>query len=115
MKPRRTSNTYNLYAGIIKNHLIPALGALPLQKLSPLHVERYYADLKLSRATIAVHHALLSTALKAAVLKGLLRTNPASRVANKPSVPPRGDTLENVWTVSEPRQFLEYVKPKGSE
>jgi integrase len=115
VKPRRTANTYDVYAAAIKNHLVPALGAFPLQKLNPLHVERYYADLKLAAATRSLHHALLSTALKAAVLKGLIRSNPASRVANKPSVPLRGDTLENVWSAAEASQFLASVKSNGTE
>ena len=115
IRPRRTANTHSLYSWTIRKHLKKAFGDVPLQKLSPMHVERYYAESKLAPATLAVHHALLATALKAAVVKGILRTNAASRVANKPRVASGGDALHNVWAADEAKRFLTTVKTTGSE
>jgi hypothetical protein len=50
-----------------------AFGDVPLQKLSVLHVERYYAQSTLKPASLAVHHSILATALKAAMKKRILR------------------------------------------
>jgi hypothetical protein len=44
IKPRRAANTYNLYKTIIKNYLKPALGHIPLQRLTAMDVQRYYAE-----------------------------------------------------------------------
>src|SRR5688572_249562 len=63
------------WKGIIKNHLTPALGHLPLQQLTYLHLEQYYAEagLKFAPATVAVHRSMLTCALNAAVNVGHLR------------------------------------------
>jgi integrase len=114
VKPRRAANTYYAYTVIVK-HLKRAFGDVPLQKLSPMQIERYYADSKLAPASLALHHAVLSTALKAAVLKGILRSNAASRVANKPHIVSKGDVLKNVWTADEARLFLQTVKDQAGE
>src|SRR5262245_12087225 len=76
VQPRRAANTYTSYRNTIENHLKKAFGDIPLQKLNPLHIERYYAGSKVSPTTLAVHHAVLTSALKAAVMKGILRSNP---------------------------------------
>src|SRR5947209_5343589 len=44
------ANTIDQYANTITCHIIPALGAIPLQKLTPAHLQQFYAD-KLARKT----------------------------------------------------------------
>ncbi len=36
--------TWERYAEIVDKHLVPALGALPLGKLQPVHIQSYYAE-----------------------------------------------------------------------
>ena len=47
--PRCSPNTYKTYRHAIEKHLRPGLGHIALQQLTPLHVERYYAE---RRATL---------------------------------------------------------------
>jgi integrase len=112
--PRRAQSTYDAYEGIIRLHIKPTLGHLPLQALTPLHIERYYADLKGSPGSACVHHAVLSHALKSAVNAGHLRTNAASRTTNKPRLQHSEDVLQNVWSADEARQFLTFVQKECS-
>ena len=112
--PRLAENTYTTYKNIIDAHLKPALGAHTLQRLAPMHIERYYAESKLAPRTMAVHHAVLTSALKAAVKNELLRRNPAERVTNKPRIRTSEDVLDNVWTAEDARKFLTAVKQTQS-
>jgi len=82
--------TWEAYAEIVKNHLVPALGALPLGKVQPVHIQSYYAEAStagrcdgrggLSPQTICHHHGVLSAALKRARSLRLIATNPAEDV-----------------------------------
>jgi integrase len=114
--PRCTPNTYKVYFGIVKKHLKPGLGHLLLQQLTPLQVERYYVErgVKLAERSIAVHHAILTSALSAAMASGVLRQNVAKRATNKPRVRTSEDVLHNVWTGAEARRFLTTVKQTGN-
>ena len=92
--PNVRPRTAEGYRGIIKDHLIPKLGRLQLEKLTPRHLQRYYASalkegrLKgpggLSAQTIRHHHSVIYSALKQAVRWGLLTRNVAQLVS-----PPR--------------------------
>lgn len=45
-KPRVAGTTYDRYVDLVRGHLIPALGTLPLAKLTPLHVQEAYRRLQ---------------------------------------------------------------------
>ena len=96
IRPNREDTTYYCYRGMAWNHLIPALGRLPLQQLEPQHIQRYYGDMLrgkgLGANTVYKHHILLHTALKAAFRHGILPDNPVDRVE-----PPR---------LCSPRQYF---------
>lgn len=117
IRPRCTQNTYDSYLNTIENHLKPALGHLPLQRLTSTHIERYYAGATLSASTRTVHHAVLAGALKAACgSRRLLRVNPAEDVINKPRRPKiHQDVLANVWTVGEASTFLTTAKSSTTQ
>ena len=72
----------------MRNYLKPALGHIPLQGMTQLHVERYYADLtdvkKLAPSSLLAHAAVLSSALKAAVKARKIRENVAQLAKNRP-------------------------------
>lgn len=63
------TKTYDGYRYIIESHVIPAIGNIPLDKLNPIHLQKYYASkLKvLSPKTVRNHHNLIRVALKMAV------------------------------------------------
>ncbi|MDI3316876.1 MAG: site-specific integrase [Bacillota bacterium] len=88
LRPR----TVERYAGIIENHVRPVLGVVPLQRITPLDLERAYAEWLrggLSARTVAQHHRMLHRALQDAVTWGLISTNPVAKAS-----PPRWDPPE---------------------
>lgn len=92
------------YRDMVKLHIGPELGKIPLDKLRPAHLQRYYSnrldhgrkkaklvtvkgedatiivDVRtgLSHQTVLHHHRLLFEALQTAVKWGLIYTNPAA-------------------------------------
>jgi integrase len=95
------AKTFERYTGIVQQHLIPALGALKLAKLRPLHIQDAYAKSQaegarkdgrkgaLSRQTVLHHHRVLRQALKQAVRWQLVSRNVADAVE-----PPRPEFHE---------------------
>jgi integrase len=96
-KMHTTPRTAESYQAIIRHHLSPALGALPLTQLKPHHLQGYYAralsesgaDGKsgLSSRTVLYHHRILAEALDHALKMGLVARNVADAV--DPPRPPR--------------------------
>ena len=85
-------STQERYTGIIKHHLIPALGALRLRDLRPAHIQAAYgralaaggradgAAHGLSPRTVLKHHRLLRETLGHALRWQLIARNPADAV-----------------------------------
>ena len=105
--------TYLSYAGHVKRHINPALGALPLQHLSPSHINAFYSRLLaegrgegkggLAPATVRRVHATLHRALRDA-----FRWNKITRSPADAADPPRssyGPEMK-VWSAEELRKFL---------
>ena len=44
VRPNREETTVYSYQNIIDKHIIPALGAIQLQKLTPQQIQRYYTE-----------------------------------------------------------------------
>jgi integrase len=64
-------------------HATPALGKLSLEKVTPQHIQRLYADVAAKRreaGTIVQVHAVLHKAFKQALLWGLVPRNPVEAV-----------------------------------
>jgi integrase len=79
--------TYERYEAIIRLHLVPTLGKLPLQKLTAQHLQRLYAEKLesgLSSTTVAAIHNMLHTALDNAIKVSILTRNVCEMVS-----PPR--------------------------
>ena len=83
------AKTLERYAEIVRNHLVPGLGAIALRELKPLDIQGYYAIAlasgrikggALSPRTVHHHHVILSQALARAVKWRLLAINPAEAV-----------------------------------
>jgi integrase len=67
-------STFANYEGVSKNHILSRIGGVPLQKLTPMHVQHLYAEME--RAGAGPHgrklaHCVLHRALKDAVRAGL--------------------------------------------
>ena len=113
--PTRAETTTYGYRKIIENHLIPALGPIPLQRLGPQDIQHYYTTLLqekgLSPNTIRRHHDLLAAALHTAVRQGLLLHCPVDRVE-----PPRRRMVETpFYTAEELRQLYCLVEGTSLE
>ena len=97
-------------------YVIPRIGALKLQGLTPGKLNALYAELLLDGRRVAIGglspktvrhvHTMLNKALKDAVRWGHLTTNPATRAeAPRPSKPEM-----NVWDAVQLRAFLAEVE-----
>ncbi len=85
VKVNCTLRTYDGYHSVIKNHLAPNLGMIPLTQLKPQQIQQYYskefADGKgLSARTVLHIHRILYQALKYAMRQGILMHNAADLV-----------------------------------
>ena len=88
--PNLAPKTAEGYAHIIRQHLVPALGNVPLTRLKPDHLQRYYTEKLasgrrdgkggLSARSVRHHHVTLHDALEHAVKQGLLARNVADAV-----------------------------------
>ncbi len=101
-----SAKTYEMYEHIIEHHIIPTLGAVHTQKLTPDHLQAFYAD-KLAAGcgprTVQLCHLRLTQALKQAVRLGLLSRNVADFVTA-----PRAPAREmQTWDAAQARAFLE--------
>lgn len=100
------------YRVVMNKHLVPHLGAIKLQSLRPLHIEKLYSDLLttpqksgkcLSPRTVKAVGTILKTALKYAVeVQGSLTVNPATRV----KAPRFHGAIFVPWSFSELELFL---------
>lgn len=104
-------------ASYIKNHIVPAIGSIPVTKLKPLHLQKFYssklasgrADSKkggLSPSTINDIHKTIRGALKSAIEWEIVVRNIAESVS-----PPKVERPElEVWTDDEAKKFLAHIK-----
>jgi integrase len=87
---RVSLNTLQGYRSKVRHRILPSLGSMPLRKLSPSQLERWYQELLREEGLAPSHvhqiHAILRNALGQAVRWGWLHANPAA-AARPPSVP----------------------------
>lgn len=93
-KPNLGPRTYQEYKSIVDKHLKPALGKIPLTKLLPAHIQKYYTDAlasgrkdnkkslghSLTGNTVLHHHRLIKEALHHAVMWEMVVRNVADAV-----------------------------------
>jgi len=89
VKTNCSPRTLDGYHTIIRRHLIPNLGMIPLSQVQPQHIQQYYAralsepgsdEKGLSARSVLHIHRVLFQALNYAVRQGLLIRNPAQLV-----------------------------------
>lgn len=78
IKPHRKVRTYSSYEQLLRVHVLPTLGHLPLTKVTPQHLIALYAARRrdqVSAETLAHVHTVLHTALKHALRCDLVARN----------------------------------------
>jgi integrase len=114
--PRVRPSTWLSYQKSIERHLVPGLGHLPLQRLTPAQLTAYYRTLLeaghrsgrggLAPKTVRNIHGTLHTALRDAVRWGYLARNVAATADL-----PKGMTPEmHVWSPEQLRTYLDHVR-----
>ncbi len=97
--------TYEGYELNVQKHIIPSLGHIPIQKLTPETVQQFYGD-KVSSGcgprTVQFCHLHLSQALKQAYRMGLVSRN----VTDLVTVPRHQAKEMEIWDAAQARKFL---------
>jgi integrase len=112
------ASTSDHYRQHVRDYLIPALGDVPLARLSAAMVKAFVAELpamgkrrELSPATVRRVHATLHRALGDAVDDGLIGSNPAALRRGRRSGLPMIEHREvKPWTIEELRTFLDAIQ-----
>lgn len=90
-KPKTAANERS----VIRNHIVPSIGKIPLDKLSRTHFERLTASIEkkgLGAATSILAHSTLSSAVTYAFKADLITTD-VSLKTERPSAPPAQLTI----------------------
>jgi len=97
------------YKIIVYNHIIPAIGELKLQAITPSVINAYFRQMKekgLSDNTIRKHYALLKDSLKHAIMEDKLIRNPLDKVQQLKEVKNERD----FYTVEQFKKLLKVVE-----
>lgn len=90
LKRSVSTRSYERQRGIIKRHIVPALGKVALQKLTPVRINELYRQLEadgLHTSTVRYVHVVLGSCFKAAVKIGAVARNPVTNAS-----PPKSGT-----------------------
>ncbi len=99
--------TRELYESLLRNHVLPVLGAVPLAALTPRLVRQWHARLidgaSIGAVTVAKTYRLLRTVLTTAIEDGLISRNPCvikgagvERSAERPTA-----TIAQVYAIAD--------------
>ncbi len=116
-------STQQGYENSIYRHIIPALGSIPLNKLTQGDLQQFYGRMKrqgrlrrveqygagLSDRSVRLCHVHCRAALQKAVEQGLLRSNPAEGC----KLPPKSHGATQVLTREEIQRFLIQARYEG--
>ena len=108
-KVETRESSWRRYEELCRLHIIPALGRIPLQQLTPHDLNRLYADrLKAGLSTTTVHylHRTLHKALHDAQRADLIARN----VAELDSPPRKAEYTPQTFTVEQARAFLAAIR-----
>lgn len=110
-----TSESYRI---VLEERVLPRIGALPLDRITPKHIDELYTELLerggrdarrgpgLSARTVRYSGTILTRVLRDAVKHGLILRNPAEHVI-RPK--PRGREM-SWWSIADARRFLAHVE-----
>ncbi|BCL80858.1 Phage_int_SAM_3 and DNA_BRE_C domain-containing protein [Ktedonobacteria bacterium brp13] len=105
LQPRVRERTYQGYHDLIVKHILPTLGQIKLQKLTPMQIQQLY-DLKrqqqYSPQTILSIHKLLRRVLEDAVYLHHVQYNVCQKV--HPPRQPRGHIIAKALSIAEAKR-----------
>jgi integrase len=112
-------STFDSYARNIQNHVLPRVGSIPIQRLTPEDLDAFYAHLLtegrlngsgggLSAKSVRYVHGIIRKALADALRKGSVTRNVAD-LADPPKPSATRTRSMQVWTAAQLRQFLEEI------
>jgi integrase len=90
LKRAVSTRSYDRQKSILDRHVIPALGTVSLQKLTPVRINELYRQLEaggLHASTVRYVHVVLGSCFKAAVRIGAVSHNPVTNAS-----PPKANT-----------------------
>lgn len=108
VKASCSAKTLETYSGVVRKHILPAIGSLRLAKLAPQHLQRLYREKQDQGLTAMVQtiHKILHRALNQALKWGLVARNVADAVDK-----PRHKAKEmRAFSQEESGRFLEAAK-----
>lgn len=113
LKNEVAPNTYEQRLAYVENHIAPRIGKIKLTDLKPVHIQKFYNELREHFTPGHVQNIgnLLTKALRQAERWDLIKRNPAALV-KKPTTSRKNSKMK-VWTVEEQKTFLEYVKSES--
>jgi integrase len=101
-----------LYETMLRRHIVPGLGAVPLLKLAPQHLTAFYADKRergkvngtggLSSRSVRILHNIIHEALDWAMKQQIIARN----VTDAIDAPKFSYREKRVWTADESRRLL---------
>ena len=114
-----SASTFSSYQRNIKLHVLPYIGSIPLQRLTPEDLDDLYAHLlnngrrnkdggRLSPKTVRLVHSVIHKALADAHRKGSVARNVAD-LADPPKISTRARPKMTVWNADELRLFFELI------
>jgi hypothetical protein len=110
-------STFDSYTRNVKNHVVPRIGGVALQKLTPEDLDEFYAGLLtdgklngkkggLSIKTVRYIHTIIRKSLADAQRKGSVQRNVAD-LADAPKLSSAPRRPMKVWTAEQLREFIE--------
>lgn len=102
--------TQQSYRKNLDKYIIPQLGKIKLQELTPFHIENYYSylikEVHLSPNTVYRHHAIIHKALDYAVRLKLVSTN----VSDAVELPKKKAFESRIYTLEELQKLIYYLE-----
>jgi integrase len=113
------ASTFDSYARNVRNHVVPRIGSIPLQRLTAEDLDGFYADLLadgrrngsgggLSPKSVRYIHGIVRKALADALRKGSVTRNVAD-LADPPKPSASRKSVLHAWTAAQLRQFLDEI------
>ena len=104
-------STWSSYEVAINRHVLPHLGGVQIQQLSPDRLDRFYADLSatgLAPKTVRNIHVMLHKALHDAMRKNLVPRN-AAQAADPPRLSGTSQHAMRTWSPEQLRGFFDGI------
>jgi integrase len=111
VRTQRAPLTIKKYEANVRLHILPALGAIPLERLGPAEIDRLYVDLQTKKGlapnTVHLTHSILHRGLDQGVRWGWLQSNPDDRTSPPPQhptdlQPPTWEQIAELIAATEP-------------